>query len=340
MRRGGMVAWLAVAACSAATAGSALMAGSPGPSVTPLEIEAEGISALATSLNGQTVYGIDESRRAIVAIEPVAGGRRRDVVAPAAEPRTHPVSLAALPGDIVAVVCRADDTWSLLTYRTRPGESVDAAEPLQEVLLGRGDAPGTAAMAVSRTRDWFAVVGLPPSLPPVVRAAFAGPRVRRHRDDPSSGGSGGRPIAVAVGPADELVTLEASDRKAIASLVSTGHGGRELLRLDTGLADVRGAAFARDGSSLWVIAGDVGGDGRQPAGLWRLDAVIREGSQAVRPTCVVRLADPVAVAAVSDNSFVVVHGTLPRTISRIDMTAGDVADVVDPEEERREEVER
>jgi hypothetical protein len=34
---------------------------------------------------------------------------------------------------------------------------------------------------------------------------------------------------------------------------------------------------------------------------------------------------------------VVVHGTLPRTISRIDMTAGDVADVVDPEEERREE---
>jgi hypothetical protein len=106
------------------------------------------------------------------------------------------------------------------------------------------------------------------------------------------------------------------------------------------LADVRGAAFARDGSSLWVIAGDVGGDGRQPAGLWRLDAVIREGSQAVRPTCVVRLADPLAVAAVSDNSLVVVHGTLPRTISRIDMTAGDVADVVDPREERREEGER
>jgi hypothetical protein len=129
----------------------------------------------------------------------------------------------------------------------------------------------------------------------------------------------------------------------VASLVSTGHGGRELLRLDTGLADVRGVAFARDGSSLWVIAGEVEGDGRQPAGLWRLDAVIREGSQAVRPTCVARLADPLAVAAVSDNSLVVVHGTQPRTISRIDMTADDVADVadmVDPKEEQPEEGER
>ena len=335
-----MVAWLVVAACAAATSCSPVKAGSPSPIVTRLEIEAGHLSGLATSLNGQTVYGIDESRRTIVAIEPFAGGRRRDVVAPAAEGRPHPVSLAALPGDLVAVVCRADDTWSLLTYRMRPGGAVDAAQPLQELLLGRGDGPGTAAMAVSRTRDWFAVVGLPPSLPPIVRAAFAGPGVRRHRDEPSSGGSGGRPVAVAVGPADELVTLEASDRRAMASLVSTGHGGRELLRLGTGLADIRGAAFARDGSSLWVLAGDVGGDGRQPAGLWRLDAVIHEGRQAVRPTCVVRLADPLAVAAVSDNSLVVVHGTLPRTISRIDMTAGDVADVVDPTEERREEGER
>ena len=308
--------------------------------VVPLQIEAGGISRLATSSNGQTVYGIDESRRSVVAIDPFAVGRCREVIGTALDGRPHPVSLAALPGDIVAVVCRADDTWSLRTYRTRPGESVDATQPLQEVILGCGDGPETAAMAVSRTRDWFAVVGLPPPLSPVVRAAFAGPGVRRRPDESSAGGSGGRPVAVAVGPADELVTLEASGPRAAASLVSTGHGGRELLRLDTGLADVRGVAFARDGSSLWVIAGEVQGDGRQPAGLWRIDAVIREGRQAVRPTCVARLADPLAVAAVSDHSLVVVHGTQPRTISRIDMTANDVADVVDPKEERREEGER
>ncbi len=332
MARRSLAALVLAAACSTLGAGSV--------DVVPLQIEAGGISRLATSSNGQTVYGIDESRRSVVAIDPFAVGRCREVVGTAVDGRPHPVSLAALPGDIVAVVCRADDTWSLRTYRTRPGESVDATQPLQEVILGCGDGPETAAMAVSRTRDWFAVVGLPPPLPPVVRAAFAGPGVRRRPDESSAGGSGGRPVAVAVGPADELVTLEASGPRAAASLVSTGQGGRELLRLDTGLADVRGVAFARDGSSLWVIAGEVQGDGRQPAGLWRIDAVIREGRQAVRPTCVARLADPIAVAAVSDHSLVVVHGTQLRTISRIDMTANDVADVVDPKEEQREEGER
>jgi hypothetical protein len=332
MARRSLAALFLAAACSTVAAGSV--------DVVPLQIEAEGISRLATSSNGQTVYGIDESRRSVVAIDPFAVRRCREVVGTALDGRPHPVSLAALPGDIVAVVCRADDTWSLRTYRTRPGESVDAAQPLQEVILGCGDGSETAAMAVSRTRDWFAVVGLPPPLPSVVRAAFAGPGVRRRPDESSAGGSGGRPVAVAVGPADELVTLEASGPRAAASLVSTGHGGRELLRLDTGLADVRGAAFARDGSSLWVIAGEVGGDSRQPAGLWRLDAVIREGRQAVRPRCVARLADPRAVAAVSDHSLVVVHGTQPRTISRIDMTADDVADVIDPKEEQPEEGER
>jgi hypothetical protein len=34
------------------------------------------------------------------------------------------------------------------------------------------------------------------------------------------------------------------------------------------------------------------------------------------------------------------HGTQPRTISRIDMTVDDVADVIDPKEEQREEGER
>ena len=335
MGRGGLVARLLAAVCSIVGVGSAGTATSA--DVVPLEIEAGGLSWLATSPNGQTVYAIDETSRSIMAIDPVAPGRCRGVVGTVTQGRPLPVSLVALPGDIVAVLCRADDEWFLRTYRTRPQESVDAALPLHEVSLGRGAGPETAAMAVSRTRDWFAVVGLPPPLPSVLRAAFAGPGVRRRPDTPSVGGAGVRPVAVAVGPADELVTLESSERRAAASLVFTGHGGRELLRLDTALADVRGAAFARDGSSLWVIAGEVSGTASQPAGLWRLDAVMREGRQAVRATCVVRLADPHAVAAVSDRSLVLVHGSQPRTISRIDIASdGGMA----PREDRREEGER
>ena len=162
MARRGLAALVLAAACSTVGAGPV--------AVTPLGIEARQISQLATSPNGQTVYGVDESRRSIVAIDPFVVGRCREVVGTAVDGRPQPVSLAVLPGDIMAVVCRADDTWSLRTYRTRPEESVDATQSLQEVILGYGDGPETAAMAVSRTRDWFAVVGLPPPLPPVTTA--------------------------------------------------------------------------------------------------------------------------------------------------------------------------
>jgi hypothetical protein len=335
MGRGCLAGWLLVAACATLGAGSLSAAGFA--DIVPLEIDAAGITRLATSPNGQTVYGIDESRRTVVAIDPFGGGRRRDVVAPATEGRPHPVSLAALPGDIVAVVCRSAEDWSLQTYRARPGEPADAALPLQEVLLGRADGPETVAMAASRIRGWFAVAGLPPPLPPVTRVAFAGPGVRRRPDEPWAGGAASRPIAVAIGPADELVTIEAAAGDGTASLVSKGHGGRELLRLDIGLADVRGVAFARDGSSLWVIAGAAAGPDPQPAGLWRLDAVFRDDRQAVQPTCIVPLDDPQALAAVSDRSLVVVHGSQPRTISRIEVI---VDSVVNPKDDQREEGER
>lgn len=335
MRCGGVVAWILAAACSTVGFGSAASARSA--DVVPLEIEAGGLSRLAASPNGQTVYAVDETTWSIMAIDPFASGRCRGVVGTPPEGRPRPVALVALPGDLVAVLCRDDDEWSLRTYRTRPREAVDAGQPLQDVTLGRGNGPETAAMAVSRTRDWFAVAGLPPPLPSVVRAAFAGSGVRRLPDEPSAGGPGVRPFAVAVGPADELVTLESSERQAPARLVFTGHGGRELLRLDIGLADVRGVAFARDGSALWVIAGEVGGAAPQPAGLWRLDAALREGRQAVRTTCVVRLDDPHAVAAVSDRSLVVVHGSRSRTISRIDIASEGG---MDPQDDRREEEER
>lgn len=345
MRRGGLVAWLGtaflVAARLAAVAGAA---DGQGPDrITPLGIDAEGLTRLATSPNGQTVYAVDAPRRKIVAIDPFAAGRHREVIAAAAEERSfQPVTLGALPGDIVAVTSRVDDEWSLATYRLRPGEPVDAARPLQDLPLGRGAGPEAVAMAVSRSRGWFAVTGLPPPLPPLIRLAFAGPGVRRRPDDPQAAAAAGRPVtvAVAIGLADELVMIERAEATGAATVVFTGPAGRELLRLDTGLADVRGIAFTRDGSSLWAIAGEVAGRTPQPAGLWRLDAVFREGRQAVRPTCVVPLADPRALAAVSDRSLVVVHGTGPRGLSRIDLTDDELPGGPRTAEERHEEESR
>lgn len=317
VRRGGLLAGLVSVVGSLAVAAD----------VTPPGIESLRVSRITAAPNGQMIYGIDESRRAVVAIDSSLVGRLRDVVAPAEEGSAVPVTLAALPGDILAVVCRAGDEWSLRTYRGRPAEPAAAEQPLQELRLGVAAGVEIPSLAVSRSRDWFVVAGLPPPLPPLVRAAFAGGGVRLRPEEPPVKGRVGRPLAVAVGPGDDLVMVEAAEPRGPAGLVYIGPGGRELLRLDAGLVDVRGAAFARDGSAVWVIAGEAGGDGHQPAGVWRLDAVIRDGVQAVRPTCVARLDEPVDLAAISDRSLVVVHGAGPRTVSRVDLAGPGGADV-------------
>jgi len=317
VRRGGLLAALVSVAGTLAVAADAV----------PPGIESLRVSRITSAPNGQTIYGIDESRRAVVAIDSSLVGRVRDVVAPAGDGSAVPVTLAALPGDILAVVCRAGDEWSLRTYRGRPAEPAAAERPLQELRLGDAAGAEIPSLAVSRSRDWFAVAGLPPPLPPLLRAAFAGGGVRLRPDEPQAQGRVSRPVAVAVGPGDDLVMVEAAEPRGPAGLVYLGPGGRELLRLDVGLVDVRGAAFARDGSAVWVIAGEAGGDEHQPAGVWRLDAVIRDGVQVVRPTCVARLDDPVDLAAISARSLVVVHGARPRTVSRIDLAAPVGADV-------------
>ncbi len=305
---------LACAACRA-------VAGPEFPvTVTTLVTDMPAAGDLAVSANGQTVYGIDEERRAVVSFDPFEPGRRRDVVAPAAEGLPVPVAVGCLPGDLLAVVCRQGDEWTVRTHRIRPGVAADPAESLQRLTIGRagGSAPAVG-VAVSRSRDWLAVVGIPPPVAPVLRAVFAGAGVRPVSD---AGwpvvAAGSRPLAIAVSPADEMVLLDATDAAAPAAVSFHGPTGRELLRLDTGLRHVRGVAFGRDGAALWVIAGSPD-SGDQPEGLWRLDAVLRDGRQAIRPTCVARLVAPRSIVAVSERSVVVGHGDPRRTIVRVDL---------------------
>ncbi|MGI9178732.1 MAG: hypothetical protein ACR2IT_12860, partial [Pirellulales bacterium] len=168
-------------ACAACRAGAGpAVAGAEFPAiVTTLVTDMPAAGGLAVSANGQTVYGIDEERRAVVSFDPFAAGRRRDVVAPAADGLPVPVAVGCMPGDLLAVVCRNGDEWSVRTHRIRPGAAADPAEPLQRLTIGRagGTAPAVG-VAVSRSRDWLAIVGLPPPVAPVLRAVFAGAGVR------------------------------------------------------------------------------------------------------------------------------------------------------------------
>lgn len=303
--------------------GEALGATDPVPGspaiVTTLATDVPGAGDLTASINGQTVYCIDEERRTVVSLDPRGAGRHRDVVAPAAEDLPTPVAVGCLPGDLLALVCRQGDEWTVRTHRIRPGVAADPAEPVHTLFVGRaGGEIASVDLAVGRSRDWLAVVGIPPPVVPVLRGVFAGSSMRQLSDEGwPAVAAGNRPLAIAVSPADEMVLLEATDANASATVSFHGPAGRELLRLDTGLKHVRGVACARDGSALWVIAGPAEA-ADQPGGLWRLDAVLRDGRQAVRPVCLAPLEEPRAIAAVSDQAVVVVHGTTRRTIVRID----------------------
>ena len=305
-------------------------------SVTPLAAEVS-FGPLAASGNGQTVYGIDESRRAVVAIDPVASGRRRDAIAPAGSGVPAPVLVGCIPGELLAVVSRAGDEWSLRTFRVVPAAASDPRAPVQTVRIGRAGGPAASAgLAVSLSRDWLAVAGLPAPLPPVVRAVFAGAGVRPLSAEECPVIPGGRSVvAAAVSPADELVLIDTAIEGAGSAAVSFhGASGREILRLDTGLFNVRGAAFGRGDGVLWLIADEATLVG-QPAGLWRLDAVLRDRRQAARAVCVARLAAPRGIACVSDRSVVVAHAGAKPGLVRIDPPPGPRTDRHDAEPEEQ-----
>ncbi len=289
--------------------------------ITTIVDDVPGAGALTVSPNGQTVYCLDEVRRAVFAFDPFAPGRRRDVVAAAAEGQPVPVAIGCLPGDLLAIVGRSGDDWTLQTFRIRPGEVADPAAPLQSIRLGTAaTASPVVKLVVSHMRDWLAVVGLPEPLAPVLRIVFAGVGMRPLANDSWPGvAADRRPAATAVSPADELVLLE-QPRDAVTAATVAFHGvtGVELLRLDTGLPQVRDAAFGRGDGALWVLAGDAASASR-PEGLWRLHAVMRDGQQAVNPAHVARLIAPRSIAAVSERSVVV---TLAGSIVRIDPVAG------------------
>ncbi len=283
--------------------------------ITPLPASLPAAGSLALSANGQTAACIDSGRRAIVALDPIRGTVLRDLVAPAHAALPEPVAVGFLPGDVVAMVCREGDEWSVRTCRTAPAVAADPAEPLQVIKLGA--APGTAApvaLAVSHARGWLAVVGLPEPLPPVLRAAVAGVRLGPLRDRGCPRlPAGWRPVAAAVGPADELVLALRSDSPA-DEISFADSSGEELLRLSSGLREIGGITFGRGAGELWATGR---GADRPAAGLWRLDATLQGGRQAIQPVLVAEAAAPRDVVAVAEGAVLVVAGEPERRFLRI-----------------------
>jgi hypothetical protein len=204
-----------------------------------------------------------------------------------------------------------------------------------------------ACLTVSPSRDWLGICGLPAPLPPVMRAPIAGARIGSvsARGCPLFSGEV-RPTVATISTAEELVLFatapderepderepekRASDERAAAGTFvsfSLPPDPRRLLHLDTSLPEIRDAAFCRADGTLWVVGGGPTGkssgdpaSATAPEGLWRIDAVLRNGRQAAVAVCVARLEGAMALVCLSERAIIVTHGREARTVSRIDPT--------------------
>jgi hypothetical protein len=341
---------MAVAVCMSGQFATAAPNG-PQPQRTDLINDMPGAGDLAAPANGQTLYVLDEANGGVVAIDPFEPAKRWNAVAArvAADAASGPTptAIGCIDTTMVALLCRTRDAWSLQMHRVQPGTAADADKPAQTVAIGKASADMAApdpepsagrppegrhpSLTVSPSRDWLGVCGLPAPLPAVLRAPIAGARIGNlsPRSCPSLA-PGLRPTAATISPAEEFVLFapDAADRKDAAIFVSfyLPPDPRRLLHLDTSLTQIRDAAFCRADGTLWVVGGGTrtaaGGDSavQVPEGLWRIDAVLRDGRQAAEAVCVARLEGARAVVCLSERAIIVTHGREARTVSRIDPT--------------------
>lgn len=322
----------------------------PQPQRTDLVNDMPQAGDLAAPANGQTLYVLDDGDGAVVAIDPFEPAKRWKAVAAraGANVATGPAAIGCIDTSMLALLCRTGEGWSLQMHRVQPGTAADPEKPAQTVTIGKASADMAApdpeptasrstegrhpCLTVSPSRDWLGVCGLPAPLPAVLRAPIAGARIGSVsvRSCPSLA-PGLRPSAATISPAEEFVLFapDAADRKDAAIFVSfyLPPDPRRLLHLDTSLAQIRDASFCRTDGTLWVVGGGTrAASGRDsaaelvPEGLWRIDAVLRNGRQAAKAVCVARLEGARAVVCLSERAIIVTHGREARTVSRIDPT--------------------
>lgn len=308
-----LTGWLLMAAGSEAATADA------GGSVTtrPLIESTGGLIDLALAPNGQRLYGLSSDGARVVAIDcgrDAAGSPR--VVVVGESPDGPGRQIGCIDTSVVAIL-RDTAGAVITTHRIPPSPDTASAEaPLQRVVIDSDAAvvtpDGMARLMVSPTRNWLAVTAVADNTPTLLRAAVAGVRVSSFstRNSPELRADE-QILAATAGASDDLVLVTAphasptaaasDDTSATLSMFATP-GGWELLELTTGLRAIRDICSSGSSSTLWVITGaDQGGTPPHPAGLWRLDAVIRDHRQAIQAVLVAPLQAPLALAAGSDD---------------------------------------
>lgn len=272
---------------------------------------------LAVSPPGQTLFVLRGTEGDVLAVDLDDTTRRWTAIAPRGG--AVPLAIGAVDSGTLALVVREGDAFSIRVHKLpAPGMPPDESE-IQTVPLGvTGGKTDEVRVVVSPARDWLAVVGLPEPLPRVARATINGARLGgiSERRCPRTSQ---RPAAVTAGPNAEWILFGPGDdgaaRPAFLSWFSPS-GAQRLLTLDTGLEGVVDAANCRETGLLWALAtGGVAAGGAR-TGLWRVDAALVGGRQAVRAIPVAPLPQPTALVCLPKGEVAVAHGTAPARVLR------------------------
>jgi len=311
---------------AAARTPDAAAAADANPAVVTIADGRRATGRLAAPATGQTLYVLDDEAGAVTAIDPFDPAKRwtavaaTDLAANAGEAVMRPAAIGCIDSNTLAILGRAGKAWSVCTFRLAPpGSKTESPALLQKIPLGdSANGPTHVDLVVADSRNWLAVLGLPAPLPAILRAPIAGSRLGSFSERLCPQGlPTDRLVTATTSPFDEwvLFSRRAADEASAIVLSYHANGGQQrLLDLDLDIPRVVDAAFCRGAGTLWVVAaGD--GSAAAPAGLWRIDAHLRNGRQAARAECVAELDHPLSLACLSERAIAVaLGGDRPRIV--------------------------
>jgi hypothetical protein len=317
-----VAAWTATAAAAAPVV-EPVIAAVPA-AVVPL-IEGVDAGAVAVPATGQTLYVVDEAGGGVIGCDPTQPQKRWVAVAAASDRGARPVAIGCIDTSHLAAVRRVGGEWLLETFRLPAPAATSAVEkPESSTPLGPAPSADRPAVTVGFSRDWLAITGLTAPLPQAMAFRIRGAKPAQEivRGPPE----GRRAVASATTPDDALVLLTTDpSRPAGPARLSIRQPSdpRPLIDLDLGLSGLRAAACGRGDGTLWVLGGEAG-SASMPTGLWRIDAVMRDGRQAARAVCVTRIDAPRGLAWVSPRMILVSHGETAGRVVHVDPTTARI----------------
>lgn len=220
---------------------------------------------------------------------------------------TGPVGLAFLSKQRLIVVTGNEKNLRIYETPEPGGDEVTASDPAQQTApLESEDEGGFHAVAVDSQAVYAALGNEQTGW--IARAEVDGDDLKdlAVHIDTQGAVSRGNPVALVLSPRREIVSGEIGSIGEEADSLLTFYNQKSkevMLSLETGLRDMVAVAYSPQTGRLYAV--DFSGAESSQGGLFRLDAVRRDGKQAIKATQILELARPTSLAFNSSGELLI-----------------------------------